>query len=125
VTNPFDKKPATIGNGVMVALEAGSAAQVDVLHRKALQLGGKDEGAPGPRGEGFYEFLPYGLARGATPSLQRELQVHGDSSLRISPAQLRQILQLTAQGCRGIRAFLQRSAQQSRALLGGVADDGS
>jgi predicted lactoylglutathione lyase len=54
VTKPFDKKPATVGNGVMVALEAASAAQVDALYRKALQLGGKDEGAPGPRGEGFY-----------------------------------------------------------------------
>jgi predicted lactoylglutathione lyase len=37
-----------------VALEAASAAQVDALHRKALELGGKDEGAPGSRGEGFY-----------------------------------------------------------------------
>ena len=54
VTKPFDKKPATVGNGAMVALEAGGTAQVDALHRKALQLGGKDEGAPGPRGEGFY-----------------------------------------------------------------------
>jgi catechol 2,3-dioxygenase-like lactoylglutathione lyase family enzyme len=54
VTKPFDKKAATVGNGVMVALEAGSPAQVDSLYRKALQLGGTDEGAPGPRGEGFY-----------------------------------------------------------------------
>jgi catechol 2,3-dioxygenase-like lactoylglutathione lyase family enzyme len=55
VSKPFDKKAATVGNGVMVALEASSAAQVNALHRKALQLGGKDEGAPGPRGEGgFY-----------------------------------------------------------------------
>jgi catechol 2,3-dioxygenase-like lactoylglutathione lyase family enzyme len=54
VTKPFDKKPATVGNGVMVALEAGSAAKVDALHRKALQLGATDDGAPGPRGEGFY-----------------------------------------------------------------------
>ena len=54
VTKPFDKKPATVGNGVMVALEAANPAQVDALHRKALQLGGKDDGAPGPRGEGFY-----------------------------------------------------------------------
>jgi catechol 2,3-dioxygenase-like lactoylglutathione lyase family enzyme len=54
VTKPFDKKPATVGNGVMVALEASSAAQVNALHAKALALGGKDEGAPGPRGEGFY-----------------------------------------------------------------------
>jgi catechol 2,3-dioxygenase-like lactoylglutathione lyase family enzyme len=54
VTKPFDKKPATVGNGVMVALMVDSPAKVDALHRKALQLGGSNEGAPGPRGEGFY-----------------------------------------------------------------------
>ena len=54
VTKPFDKKPATVGNGVMVALAVESRAKVDSLHRKAMQLGGTDEGAPGPRGEGFY-----------------------------------------------------------------------
>ena len=26
----------------------------NALHKKALALGGKDEGAPGPRGDGFY-----------------------------------------------------------------------
>jgi catechol 2,3-dioxygenase-like lactoylglutathione lyase family enzyme len=54
VTKPFDKKPATVGNGVMVALLVDSPAKVDALHRKALQLGAKDEGAAGPRGGGFY-----------------------------------------------------------------------
>jgi catechol 2,3-dioxygenase-like lactoylglutathione lyase family enzyme len=54
VTQPFDKKAATVGNGVMVALAVDNKAKVDALHRKALQLGGTDEGAPGPRGEGFY-----------------------------------------------------------------------
>ncbi|MGO9425103.1 MAG: VOC family protein [Steroidobacteraceae bacterium] len=54
VIKPFDDKPATVGNGVMVALGVDSSAKVDALHRKALQLGAKDEGAPGPRGEGFY-----------------------------------------------------------------------
>jgi predicted lactoylglutathione lyase len=54
VTKPFDDKPATVGNGVMVALGVDSSAKVDALHRKALQLGAKDEGAPGPRSEGFY-----------------------------------------------------------------------
>jgi catechol 2,3-dioxygenase-like lactoylglutathione lyase family enzyme len=54
VTKPFDEKSATIGNGVMVALVVDSAAKVDALHRKALQLGAKDEGAPGLRFEGFY-----------------------------------------------------------------------
>jgi catechol 2,3-dioxygenase-like lactoylglutathione lyase family enzyme len=54
VTKPFDKQRATVGNGVMVALMVDSTAKVDALHRKALQLGGSNEGAPGPRGEGFY-----------------------------------------------------------------------
>ena len=54
IIKPFDGKPATVGNGVMIALAASSKAQVDAIHRKALALGGKDEGAPGPRGDGFY-----------------------------------------------------------------------
>ncbi len=54
VTKPFDGKPATVGNGVMVALEGVNRAQVDALHRQALALGGTDEGAPGDRGGGFY-----------------------------------------------------------------------
>ena len=54
VTKPFDKKAATAGNGSMVALLAKDQAQVDVLYRKALQLGATDEGPPGDRGGGFY-----------------------------------------------------------------------
>jgi predicted lactoylglutathione lyase len=38
----------------MVALVVKQSAQVDTLHAKAMSLGGKDEGAPGPRGGGFY-----------------------------------------------------------------------
>lgn len=54
LTKPYDGKAATVGNGVMVALAAGSRDQVNALHRKALELGGRDEGAPGDRGGGFY-----------------------------------------------------------------------
>ncbi len=54
VTRPYDKQAASVGNGVMVALVVKNRAKVDALHSKALQLGGSDEGAPGPRGEGFY-----------------------------------------------------------------------
>jgi predicted lactoylglutathione lyase len=54
VTRPFDKKPASVGNGVMVAFQVASEDQVKALHSKALQLGGKDEGAPGKRSESFY-----------------------------------------------------------------------
>ena len=54
LTAPFDGKAATVGNGVMVALEAKDRAQVDRLYDLALANGGTDEGAPGDRGEGFY-----------------------------------------------------------------------
>jgi len=54
VIKPYDGEPATVGNGSMVALAAKSKAQVDAVHAKALALGGKDEGAAGPRGDGFY-----------------------------------------------------------------------
>jgi catechol 2,3-dioxygenase-like lactoylglutathione lyase family enzyme len=54
LTLPFDGQRATVGNGVMVALEAKDKAQVDRIHRLALSLGGSDEGAPGARSEGFY-----------------------------------------------------------------------
>ncbi len=54
LTKPFDGKPATVGNGVMVALEAKDKDQVQRLYDIALAHGGTDEGAPGPRGEGFY-----------------------------------------------------------------------
>ncbi len=54
VTRPYDGEPATVGNGVMVALLVKSPDQVNALHAKALELGGTDEGAPGPRGGGFY-----------------------------------------------------------------------
>ena len=51
---PFNGQPATVGNGVMVALVVDSREKVDALYKKAIELGGTDEGAPGPRGEGFY-----------------------------------------------------------------------
>lgn len=54
VTVPFDKKPATIGNGCMIALAVRDVAQVEALHAKALELGATDEGAPGPRAGGAF-----------------------------------------------------------------------
>jgi catechol 2,3-dioxygenase-like lactoylglutathione lyase family enzyme len=53
-SKPFDGNAATVGNGTMVALEARDEAQVARLHELALQNDGSDEGAPGPRGGGFY-----------------------------------------------------------------------
>ena len=55
VIRPFDGKPASAGNGVMVSLVFDSHEKVNALHGKALELGGTNEGAPGPRGTGgFY-----------------------------------------------------------------------
>lgn len=54
VTLPYDKKAASVGNGVMVALVVDSKEKVNSLHRKALELGATDEGAPGERSPEFY-----------------------------------------------------------------------
>jgi catechol 2,3-dioxygenase-like lactoylglutathione lyase family enzyme len=54
LTKPFDGNAATVGNGVMVALECKDRAQVDRVYNLARSMGGADEGAPGERMEGFY-----------------------------------------------------------------------
>ncbi|MDJ0758311.1 MAG: VOC family protein [Woeseiaceae bacterium] len=58
VTVPFNKEKATVGNGVMVALFMDSPDKVDAFHKKALDLGGTNEGDPGFRpaenDKGFY-----------------------------------------------------------------------
>ena len=55
LTQPFDGNAATVGNGVMVALQAKDKEQVDRLYEIALANGGTCEGPPGPRGDGgFY-----------------------------------------------------------------------
>ena len=54
VIKPFDEKPATVGNGVMISIGAENPSAVDRLHAKALELGGTDEGAPGVRADVFY-----------------------------------------------------------------------
>ena len=54
LTKPFDGETASVGNGVMAALEASSRDQVHRLHEIALANGGTCEGPPGPRGDSFY-----------------------------------------------------------------------
>lgn len=54
---PFDGRPASAGNGAMVAFQAGNQAQVRALHAAGLAAGGTEEGAPGFRaayGPQFY-----------------------------------------------------------------------
>ncbi|MEE8164982.1 MAG: VOC family protein [Myxococcota bacterium] len=54
ICKPFDGKPPSVGNGVMIALNMETPDGVEKLHAKALELGASDEGAPGERMKGFY-----------------------------------------------------------------------
>ena len=51
---PFNGEPATVGNGVMAAMNMESREQVDAFYAKAIELGATCEGGPGLRIEGFY-----------------------------------------------------------------------
>lgn len=56
IIEPFDKEPATVGNGVMIALNVETPENVEAVYQKALSLGAEDEGHPHDRGSsmGFY-----------------------------------------------------------------------
>jgi catechol 2,3-dioxygenase-like lactoylglutathione lyase family enzyme len=57
IGTPFDRQPATVGNGSMVAFSAGSWTGVEDFHAAALANGGRCEGPPGLRvhyGPDFY-----------------------------------------------------------------------
>ena len=58
ITIPYNKEPATVGNGTMVAIALKDPAQVNAFYQQALALGGSDEGEPGFRppsdNKGFY-----------------------------------------------------------------------
>lgn len=49
VCEPYDKQAPTPGNGVMVAFAADTKEEVDTIYNRAIELGAKDEGAPGQR----------------------------------------------------------------------------
>jgi|SRR5579859_7847213 len=60
IVRPFNGDAATAGNGSMASLMCDSREQVTAIYNKALELGGTDEGAPGPRGpEGIAAFAAY------------------------------------------------------------------
>ena len=56
ITKPFDGNKATVGNGVMIALQVDSPEKVNLVYNKAIALGAQDEGPVGSRSEleGFY-----------------------------------------------------------------------
>ena len=49
ICKPFDGRPASAGNGTMLALQARTWQQVDDFHAAALAHGGRSDGAPGLR----------------------------------------------------------------------------
>jgi predicted lactoylglutathione lyase len=54
LTKPFNGEAATVGNGVMVALECADEAQIKRVYDIALANGGTCDGPPGPRSDTFY-----------------------------------------------------------------------
>ena len=54
VIKPNDGASATVGNGTMVAIACDKPETVDRMYKKAIELGAKDEGPAGPRGDSFY-----------------------------------------------------------------------
>ena len=51
VCKPYDGNGATVGNGNMAAIACDKRAKVDAFYSKAMELGAKDEGPPGLRGD--------------------------------------------------------------------------
>lgn len=57
ITKPFDGKPATVGNGSLIAFRTMTHSKVREIHALGIAGGGTDEGAPGFRdiyGDNFY-----------------------------------------------------------------------
>lgn len=54
IGQPYNKEPATWGNGTMVALQMPSKQKVHEVYDAAIANGAKCEGPAGARGDNFY-----------------------------------------------------------------------
>ena len=54
VLGPYDGNAACVGNGMMGGFDFETREEVDAFHAKAIELGGRCEGAPGERMPGAY-----------------------------------------------------------------------
>lgn len=61
ICTPYNKEPATGGNGTMVALKVGSKELVNQIFARALELGATSGGEPGQRVPQFYGAYIYDL----------------------------------------------------------------
>ncbi len=60
VKHPWDRQPASCGNGTMVAFRVPTQAMVRALHAAGLAAGGRDEGTPGFRADyGAHFYVGY------------------------------------------------------------------
>ena len=60
ITKPYDQtRPASHGNGTMIAFTAQTRAQVDAFHAAGIANGGADDGAPGLRPHGTHFYACY------------------------------------------------------------------
>lgn len=57
LAEPFDGETATAGNGTMVGFNLGSSEEVVRLYKKALTIGGIDEGKPAVRSGRFSAYV--------------------------------------------------------------------
>ena len=57
VTNPVNKEKATYGNGTQISFVLKSKETVDKFYKLGIELGGKDEGAPGIRSGDYYCYI--------------------------------------------------------------------
>lgn len=54
---PFDKEPASNGNGTMIGFNVESREEVIRLHQKAIDLGGTCEGEPHEKGIHYSAYV--------------------------------------------------------------------
>ena len=79
VSSPFDGRPASAGNGAMVAFKARSHEEVRAAHAAGLAQGGTDEGAPGLRPQYSPDFYGAYLRDPTGNKLAVVFQNGGDS----------------------------------------------
>ena len=57
ITNPVNKEKATFGNGTQISFVVNSKELVNKFYNTGIQLGGKNEGAPGIRSGDYYCYF--------------------------------------------------------------------
>jgi hypothetical protein len=91
VTKPYNKKPASFGNGTMISLTAKSRRAVEGFHAAALASGGTDEGKPGPRPAGGSNYVAYARDPGRQQDLclLRQGEVGGSGRTALATSKYR------------------------------------